>query len=58
MAWPNGMKIAHGFRLIFDAVELTIYTPASNAGVPITVLRSFAARPKQCSTMPMRSAND
>ncbi len=29
-----------------DAVERTIYTPGSSAGVPLTVLRSFAAPPK------------
>lgn len=28
-----------------DAVDISIYTPASNAGLPITVLRSFAAPP-------------
>jgi hypothetical protein len=29
-----------------DAVERTIYTPGSSAGVPLTVLRSFGAPPK------------
>ncbi len=28
-----------------DAVETTIYTPGSNAGIPLTVLRSFGAPP-------------
>ncbi|MBL8826064.1 MAG: ATP-binding protein, partial [Planctomycetaceae bacterium] len=28
-----------------DAVETTIYTPGSNAGIPLTVLRSFSAPP-------------
>src|SRR5262245_37875670 len=28
-----------------DAVDLAIYTPGSNAGLPLTVLRSFAAPP-------------
>jgi len=28
-----------------DAVEITIYTPGSSAGVPLTVLKSFAAPP-------------
>jgi hypothetical protein len=28
-----------------DAVDLTIYTPGSSAGVPLTVLKSFAAPP-------------
>ncbi len=29
-----------------DAVEISIYTPGSNAGIPLTVLRSFAAPPQ------------
>src|SRR5262249_13170775 len=29
------------------AVDLAIYTPGSNAGLPITVLRSFAAPPAE-----------
>src|SRR5689334_18046760 len=28
-----------------DAVDIAIYTPGSNAGLPLTVLRSFAAPP-------------
>src|SRR5690349_16678724 len=28
-----------------DAVDITVYTPGSSAGVPLTVLRSFAAPP-------------
>ncbi len=48
--WRNGLAKWNedGARIqrYLDAVELTIYTPASNAGVPITVLRSFAAPAK------------
>src|SRR4051794_24813280 len=29
-----------------DAVDISIYTPGSNAGLPLTVLRSFAAPPQ------------
>ena len=29
-----------------DAVDLAIYTPGSSAGLPLTVLRSFAAPPR------------
>ena len=32
-------------RRLMEAAEVRIYTPGSNAGVPITVLRSFAAPP-------------
>ena len=48
--WRNGLAKWNedGARIqrYLDAVELTIYTPASNAGVPLTVLKSFAAPPK------------
>jgi hypothetical protein len=30
-----------------DSVDMTIYTPASNAGVPMTVLKSFDAPPEE-----------
>ncbi len=30
-----------------DSVDMTIYTPGSNAGMPLTVLRSFAAPPPE-----------
>ncbi len=41
-AWgEDGARIAR-FR---DAVDLAIYTPGSSAGLPLTVLRSFAAPP-------------
>ncbi|HEX4147919.1 MAG TPA: ATP-binding protein, partial [Pirellulales bacterium] len=41
-AWgEDGARIAR-FR---SAVDLAIYTPGSNAGLPLTVLRSFAAPP-------------
>lgn len=38
----DGARIAR-YR---DAVDIAIYTPGSNAGLPLTVLRSFAAPPK------------
>ncbi len=34
-------------RRFCDAVERVIYTPGSSAGIPITVLKSFAAPPKE-----------
>ena len=33
-------------RKLRDAVEMTIYTPGSSAGVPISILRSLAAPPQ------------
>ncbi len=41
------------------SVERTIYTPGSNAGVPLTVLKSFAAPPtfgrRRCRDVPRQS---
>jgi len=34
-------------RRFRDSVDMTIYTPGSNAGLPLTVLRSFAAPPAE-----------
>ncbi|MCC7083701.1 MAG: ATP-binding protein, partial [Pirellulales bacterium] len=46
-AWRNGLEQwkQDGSRIqrYLDAVDLAIYTPASNAGLSLTVLRSFAA---------------
>jgi len=39
----NGERIKK-FR---DSVDLTIYTPASEAGIPISILNSFTAPPKE-----------
>ncbi len=39
-AWGQDGQRVQRFR---DAVDLTIYTPGSSAGLPLTVLRSFAA---------------
>jgi len=39
-AWGQSPKRIQRFR---DAVDMAIYTPGSTAGLPITVLRSFAA---------------
>ena len=41
-AWGQDGERIRRFR---DAVDLAIYTPGSNAGLPITVLRSFMAPP-------------
>jgi hypothetical protein len=32
-------------RLLLDAADISIYTPGSNAGLPLSVLKSFAAPP-------------
>jgi hypothetical protein len=39
-AWDQPQERIARYR---DAVDISIYTPASNAGLPLTVLRSFAA---------------
>jgi hypothetical protein len=39
-AWGEDGKRIAKFR---DSVDISIYTPGSNAGLPLTVLRSFAA---------------
>jgi hypothetical protein len=45
--WRDGLKEwqqdGERIKRYLDAVDLAIYTPASNAGLPLTVLRSFAA---------------
>src|SRR5215218_9553586 len=49
--WKNGLaKWDEGPERIqryCDSVERVIYTPGSSAGIPITVLKSFAAPPKE-----------
>jgi hypothetical protein len=39
----DGARIAR----LRDAAEMAIYTPGSNAGIPVSILRSFAAPPKE-----------
>ena len=49
--WRNGLaKWDEGpdrIRRFCDAVDRVIYTPGSSAGIPITVLKSFAAPPQE-----------
>lgn len=42
-AWGQPQDRIKRFR---DAVDISIYTPASNAGLPLTVLKSFSVPPK------------
>lgn len=42
-AWDQNPDRIARFR---DSVDMAIYTPASNAGLPLTVLRSFTAPPE------------
>jgi hypothetical protein len=42
--WDQGPDRIRRFR---DAADRVIYTPGSSAGIPITVLKSFAAPPKE-----------
>lgn len=39
-AWGQGSERIKAFR---NSVELAVYTPANNAGIPISILSSFAA---------------
>lgn len=41
--WGQGIDRIQRLK---DSVEMTIYTPASRAGIPISILSSFAAPPK------------
>ena len=45
--WKNGLaswgQDGRRIRLFRDSCDLAIYTPGSNAGLPITVLKSFSA---------------
>lgn len=50
IAWKDGLAASgqDGARIqrFRDAVDITIYTPGSSVGVPLTVLKSFAAPPQ------------
>ena len=43
-SWQQSPERVAKFR---DSVDIAIYTPGSNAGLPMTVLRSFDAPPKE-----------
>ena len=49
--WKNGLAQwgQDGARIkrLRDAAEFRIYTPGSNAGIPVSILKSFAAPPPQ-----------
>lgn len=49
--WKKGLaewgETPERIQRLKDAAEVMIYTPASTAGVPISILRSFAAPPKE-----------
>lgn len=49
--WRNGLEkwgeSAERIRKLKNAVEVAIYTPASNAGIPLSILSSFAAPPAE-----------
>jgi hypothetical protein len=49
--WKNGLlqwgQEPSRIQLLRDAVEMTIYTPGSQSGVPVTVLQSFQAPSSQ-----------
>jgi hypothetical protein len=49
--WRNGLKSwdqePSRIKKFRDSVDIAIYTPGSNAGIPMTVLKSFDAPPQQ-----------
>jgi hypothetical protein len=49
--WKNGLaswgQDGERIRHLRDAVDVTVYTPGSGAGVPVSILRSFAAPPPE-----------
>jgi hypothetical protein len=49
--WKNGLAAwkQDGDRIkrLTDAAEVAIYTPGSNAGIPVSILKSFAAPPQE-----------
>ena len=49
--WKNGLASwgEDGARIkrLRDAADFAVYTPASNAGIPISIIASFAAPPQQ-----------
>jgi hypothetical protein len=42
-AWRNGGKDGRGIQRLRDAADFAIYTPGSSAGIPVSILKSFAA---------------
>ena len=47
--WKEGQEDIEKFK---KAVDVTIYTPASNAGIPLSILSSFKAPPKEIADDP------
>ncbi|BDC48055.1 ATP-binding protein [Bryobacterales bacterium F-183] len=49
--WKNGLgkwdQDASRIQKLRDAADFTIYTPGSDAGVPVSIVQSFAAPPKE-----------
>lgn len=49
-SWKNGLaswrQDGERIRRLRQAADFTIYTPGSNAGFPVSILKSFAAPPK------------
>jgi hypothetical protein len=49
--WKNGLMSWHQsgerIRRLRQAVDLIIYTPGSNAGIPVSILKSFAVPPAE-----------
>ena len=46
-AWPPGARTARASQRFKDAADFAIYTPGSTAGMPVSILKSFAAPPSE-----------
>ena len=44
-AWPAGAQDGARIRRLREAADFAIYTPGSQAGLPVSILKSFAAPP-------------
>jgi hypothetical protein len=53
-SWKNGLaswgQDGARIRMLLDAVDLAVYTPGSDSGIPISVIQSFAAPPLSWDT--------
>ena len=55
-AWPNGARRPSASRRFRDAADVAIYTPGAETGLPLSVLRSFAAPPPELLSDTARAA--
>jgi hypothetical protein len=60
--WEKGLaqwgQDKQRIRRLRDSVEMAIYTPGSNAGIPVSVLKSFDAPRPNCAPISISIANE